>query len=85
MMQDGYREATMTVCPGDLIVLTSDGVIEAMTATREIFGFERLEQAVAVGPQHNAEAMLSHLRTTVLNFVNGVEPHDDLTIVVVQV
>jgi len=83
--QDGYSEITMTVSPGDLIILTSDGVIEAMTSTREIFGFERLEQAVVAGPQTSAEAMLSHLRDTVLDFVDGVEPHDDLTIVVVQV
>jgi ligand-binding sensor domain-containing protein/serine phosphatase RsbU (regulator of sigma subunit) len=83
--QDGYSEVAVTVAPGDLIVLTSDGVIEAMAPTREIFGFGRLEQAVATGPQHSAEAMLSHLRDTVLDFVAGIEPHDDLTLVVVQV
>ena len=56
-----------------------------MTATEEMFGFEQLEQAVASGPQTNAEAMLSHLRTTVEAFVGDTEPHDDLTMVVVKV
>jgi ligand-binding sensor domain-containing protein/serine phosphatase RsbU (regulator of sigma subunit) len=83
--QDGYAETTLTVTPGDLIVLTSDGVVEAMTAAREIFGFERLERAIATGPQVSAEAMLSHVREAVLSFLSGVEPQDDLTIVVVQV
>jgi serine phosphatase RsbU (regulator of sigma subunit) len=83
--QDGYSQMTTTVSSGDLVILTSDGVIEAMTASREIFGFERLEQAVATGPETSAEAMLSHLRDAVLHFVDGEEPHDDLTIVVVQV
>jgi serine phosphatase RsbU (regulator of sigma subunit) len=82
--QDGYRQVTLALAPGDLVILTSDGVIEAMTATKEIFGFERLEQAIATAPQTNAEAMLSHLRQAVLDFVADVEPHDDLTIVVVQ-
>ena len=83
--QDGYQELSVPLSSGDLIILTSDGVIEAMTDSREIFGLERLEQAVAAGPQANAEAMLAHLRQTIFAFANGVEPHDDLTIVVVQV
>ncbi len=83
--QDGYAEVSIPIAAGDLIILTSDGVLEAMTPAREIFGFERLEQAAAAGPQTSAEAMLSHLRESVLNFVAGEEPQDDLTIVVVQV
>jgi serine phosphatase RsbU (regulator of sigma subunit) len=80
-----YIETTLVLQPGDLVILTSDGVIEAMNAAREIFGFERLERVIAAGPQTSAEAMLAHLRTAVLAFTAGTELHDDLTIVVVQV
>lgn len=83
--QDDYIESLLALQPGDLVILTSDGVVEAMNARREIFGFERLEQTVAAGPQTSAEAMLDHLRTTVLAFTAETELHDDLTIVVVQV
>lgn len=80
-----YVETTLVLQPGDLVILTSDGVVEAMNASREIFGFERLEQVVRSGPQISAEAMLAHLRAAVLAFTTGTELHDDLTIVVVQV
>jgi serine phosphatase RsbU (regulator of sigma subunit) len=83
--QDGYTEAGFALQPGDLVILTSDGVIEAMSAAQEMFGFERLEQAVAGGPDSNAEAIVNHLRTSVDSFIGEAEPHDDLTIVVIQV
>jgi serine phosphatase RsbU (regulator of sigma subunit) len=83
--QDGYNEVSLNLNPGDLVILTSDGVVEAMTAKREMFGFERLEQALAAGPTTSAEAMVSHLRATVDAFTDGAEPHDDLTIVVIKV
>ena len=83
--QFGYQEITLTLSSGDLIILTSDGVVEANNAAREMFGFERLEQAVAVGPSTSAAAMLTHLQAEVAAFVGDKEPHDDLTIVVMQI
>jgi serine phosphatase RsbU (regulator of sigma subunit) len=83
--QDGYTEACLTLQPGDLVILTSDGVIEAMTSAQEMFGFERLEQAVAGGPATNTEAIVAHLQSSVEAFIGQAEPHDDLTIVVIQV
>lgn len=82
-----YREATvkLDINPGDLVVLVSDGVIEAMAAGGEMFGFDRLEQAVAAGPTHSAADMLAHLNETVHDFLGTVDPEDDLTIVVVKV
>jgi PAS domain S-box-containing protein len=82
--EQGYREARQTLKPGDLVLLVSDGVIEANNAAGEMFGFKRLEQAVAAGPGQ-AEAMLDHLKAELAAFVGDVEPHDDMTLVVVQV
>lgn len=83
--QTGYVESMLTLQSGDLLILTSDGVVEARNAAHQIFGFERLEQVVATGPAVSAEAMLAHLRAALLTFTAGTELHDDLTIVVVQV
>jgi PAS domain S-box-containing protein len=80
-----YQEAEVPLNPGDLIILTSDGVVEANNAAGDLFGFDRLEQAVAAGPSTSAEVMLEHLKAAVADFVGQTEPHDDLTIVVVQV
>ena len=83
--RDGYHEAGCILHPGDLVILTSDGVIEAMTVAKEMFGFERLEQTIASGPTRSAADMVDHLRRAVDLFIAGAEPHDDLTIVVLQV
>ncbi|MEM7348576.1 MAG: PP2C family protein-serine/threonine phosphatase, partial [Chloroflexota bacterium] len=83
--QEGYQEADMTLEPGDFIILTSDGIVEATNKATEIFGFERLQQAIATGPTDTAKAMLKHLLLTVETFIQGTEPNDDLTIVIVKV
>lgn len=81
----GYREVKFELTRGDLVILTSDGVVEAINEREELLGFERLEQAIARGPQTSAEAMLAYLKSEVANFVGQTEPYDDLTIVVAQV
>lgn len=83
--ETGYVEATVLLDEGDLVIMTSDGLIEAFNAAGEFFGFERLEQTVASGPRESAAKMLAHIRAVVTAFTNNTEPHDDLTIVIVQV
>jgi len=36
-----YAESTLALAPGDRLTLLSDGVVEAQSATRELFGFDR--------------------------------------------
>lgn len=82
---DGYNEVEYTLNAGDLVILTSDGVVEAKNGYGEMFGFERWEQTIRSGPPRSAEAMLTYLKTQVTTFVGNIEPHDDITIVVAQV
>lgn len=80
----GYQSIVTQLDPGDLVVLTSDGVVEAQRSGGSLFGFERLEQAIASGPTTSPQAMLDHLKNEVRLFTGDSEPHDDLTIVVLQ-
>jgi serine phosphatase RsbU (regulator of sigma subunit) len=81
----GYQEGTMTLAKGDLLILTSDGLVEAVNAHDEMLGFERFETMVAELPSAPADEVLLHLRARVDEFVQGTKPHDDMTIVMVQV
>jgi serine phosphatase RsbU (regulator of sigma subunit) len=81
----GYQEKVLSLAPGDLVILASDGVVEANNSAQAMFGFERLEQAVASGPQTSAEVMLDHLKSEIAAFVGDTEPHDDITLVVMQI
>jgi sigma-B regulation protein RsbU (phosphoserine phosphatase) len=71
---------------GDVLVLTSDGVVEAMNAHRQIFGFDRFEQAVSNShPERGAAAVHDEILSEMRAFGAGVPPHDDVTLVVIRV
>lgn len=81
-----YPATTRTLHPGDLLILSSDGVIEAQNRQRELFGFERLEATVAnLNPDCPALTLHATLLQAVHTFIDGAEPHDDLTLIVLKV
>lgn len=69
--------------PGDIVVLVSDGVVEAKSVTGADFGEQRLEQAVsrALSAQDAVDRILS----AVENHVGRENQSDDITIVSMQV
>lgn len=81
----GYQAMTLAVSPGDLIILSSDGLVEAHNPQGDMLGFERLADIIRSGPTTTATAMLTYIKTSVLAFMGEAELHDDLTIVVVQI
>ncbi|GAB4443043.1 MAG: hypothetical protein Fur0044_39430 [Anaerolineae bacterium] len=83
--QMGYQEIRHLLAKGDMIILTTDGLVEANNSRSEMFGFERLEQAIITGPTSSAAAMLEYLKTEIAAYVGEAEPHDDITIVVARV
>ncbi len=80
-----YNEVCLSLAQGDIVLLMSDGVVEANNPDGAMFSFERLEQAVIDGPTTSAEDMLAHLKACIQTFVGNNEAHDDITIVVIQV
>jgi DNA-binding LacI/PurR family transcriptional regulator/serine/threonine protein phosphatase PrpC len=79
-----YEEAELQLAPGELVVLVSDGIVEAMNERHEMYGFSRLERTLAAGPRTSAEAMLAHILADVAAFAGDTEAHDDMAIVVVR-
>ena len=70
---------TREVSPGDKIFLFTDGVVEAPNREEEIFGLERVKEALA-GPALS-EDLFGHLRTSLEMFKDGAEATDDVSIV----
>ncbi len=81
----GYQQITLNLSKGDFIILTSDGIVEAMNESGEMFGFERLEQVVRNAPFTSAEPLLEHLKQEVLTFTGEAEQHDDMTVVIIGI
>lgn len=81
-----YTEFYHELLPGDLVILCSDGLVEAMNRNQEIFGFERLEQSLAAcGDDFSAGAVLEYLRQELVAFVGNAQPHDDMTMLAIRV
>ena len=84
--EGAYEELLVDLEPGDLVLLMSDGIVEAMNAQRELYGFSRLE-AVLEGcdTTMNAQTILNCIFDSTFNFMDGASPQDDMTLVVIRV
>ncbi len=84
-----YPEATAILRPGDVLVLYTDGITEAMApitrnGSRELFGTERLDQVLIAHSKSTADEIVTAIRAAVTEFRAGTAPTDDQTIVVMR-
>ena len=70
--------------PGDVLVLITDGIIEAMATRGEQFGVERVLEVVRSNRHLAAQDIVASLYEEVCAFVAPAEATDDLTAVVVK-
>jgi sigma-B regulation protein RsbU (phosphoserine phosphatase) len=84
-LTDTYlEERELDVQPGDLLLFYSDGLTEAMNATRQLFGEERLAEVLAANQGSNAQEMLEAIVDAVRDFCGDTPQSDDLTLFVVR-
>jgi sigma-B regulation protein RsbU (phosphoserine phosphatase) len=85
VMEDiSLEECEIQVAPGDSLVFYTDGVTEAMTASHELLGEERLRAALPVFPNPSAEQTLQAIVEAVEAHTGSAPQADDYTIVVVK-
>jgi sigma-B regulation protein RsbU (phosphoserine phosphatase) len=78
------EERNIWLAPGDVVLLFTDGLTEAMKADGEAFGDERLRRALASQHSQTAEALVAALQAEVRAFVGDTPQSDDLTLLVVR-
>jgi phosphoserine phosphatase RsbU/P len=74
-----YESATVTLAPGDWLVIFTDGLVEAENARQEDYGEARLLSAIGVGAPVEPAEMLKRLMAEVDLFVGNTPQHDDVT------
>jgi len=80
-----YEQQTVTLQPGDIVVLFSDGVTEASRPdVDEEFGEERLAQAVFKLRDLPAKSIIEAINQQVQEFTVGSPPADDITLVIAK-
>ncbi len=74
----------LTLDPGDLLILYTDGITEAMSREGREYTSERLTAIVEENARHPAADILERVLGDVQTHVNGAEPSDDITLVVIR-
>jgi sigma-B regulation protein RsbU (phosphoserine phosphatase) len=80
-----YLTEKIKLQSGDVLVMFTDGVTEAMDKSRNEFSDERLEQLAVQLYKKSAEEILSSIQTEVQNFSKGAVQSDDITLMVIKV
>jgi serine phosphatase RsbU (regulator of sigma subunit) len=74
----------LTLEPGDVLLLYTDGLTDALNVEGHEFGLERLRAALAANRHHDAKGIADALMRSVSDFAGDEPPFDDETIVVIK-
>jgi serine phosphatase RsbU (regulator of sigma subunit)/anti-sigma regulatory factor (Ser/Thr protein kinase)/ACT domain-containing protein len=78
------KEEKIRLHPDDVLLAYTDGITEAMNPQRELFSEERLLEAVRKEGHLNVVDFVKKLQAHLLNFTNGYEQNDDITVVSIK-
>ena len=74
-----FREHEFELHPGDALFVYTDGVPEATDARDELFGTERMLEALNREPEADPQALLGNVREAIDGFVGDADQFDDIT------
>ena len=79
-----YKEYEFTLEKGGTLFLYTDGVAEATNAQNELFGTERMLEALNAEPNAAPKVLLKNMKDAVDDFVGDAPQFDDLTMLGVK-
>ena len=78
-----WNQETVQLNPGDVLVLYTDGIPDALNLNEESFDNARLLAALdGCGP--NPAAVLNHIQTQLAQFIGEADQFDDITLIAVK-
>ena len=79
-----FRQHDFRLYPGDRIFVYTDGVPEATNDVDELFGTDRMLEALNKKPDGNPMEVIENVQAGINEFVNGAEQFDDITMLSFQ-
>lgn len=79
------EEKSLPVKSGDILLLYSDGITEAMNPNHQLFNQSRLESALKESAHFPAKKIVERINLRLNEFIKTEEPHDDVTMVAIKV
>ena len=79
-----YEDEEVALTPRDTLVVFSDGVTEAASPERQLFGDERVLECLKDTSELSAQQLVERLLSEVRSFTRGLPPEDDITVLVLK-
>ena len=80
-----YASARVQLQPGDVLVIFTDGLVEAINDSEEEYRESRLLASIESAANESSEAMLKRIMAGVNAFAGAARQHDDITCLVLRV
>jgi len=74
-----YESASVTLAPGDWLIIFTDGLVEAENAHQEEYGEARVLSTIGASVGLTPREMLSHMMAALDLYVGQTPQHDDVT------
>lgn len=82
--RENLEQKTVETCKGDILILYTDGVIEAKDQSNTEFGESRLQNLVKQNSKRSAGEILELIRQQLISFSGDTPRHDDTTVIVIK-
>lgn len=79
-----FKQETLSIASGDIIVMFTDGVTEAQNAEKVDYTEQRLESVIYNNRMKNAKAILDAIIEDVNEYCKGNAQYDDITLIVIK-
>jgi sigma-B regulation protein RsbU (phosphoserine phosphatase) len=84
LMECQYEQAEIALVPGDVVVLYTDGISEAMNPALEEWGEKRLVDSARETLGRPAQEIAARIMSAANAFASGAPQSDDMTLVVLS-
>ena len=74
-----FRQHEFQLCPGDSFFVYTDGVTEATNGEHELFGTDRMLEALNKEPDAEPDQLLKNVMDDIHRFMDGEDQFDDIT------
>lgn len=79
-----YAQSVITMEKGDLILLYTDGVTDAMDQFEQDFGMDRLKEVLLMHADAGTDEILQSIMDAIHSFCGDIVPFDDITLVLIK-
>jgi serine phosphatase RsbU (regulator of sigma subunit) len=80
-----YKEHTILLNAGDILLLYTDGVTEARNPAGQQFGEKRLQELLKLHRFLPPHELQQHIYEAIRRHINGAEQHDDITMLILKI